>query len=123
MGGGSSGPKPDVPPELVSARLKLNDPNHASELKAIRAEALLNDLVNHDDVISSYQPNDVALAFMELAQSAPDTIDNMALMRANLRRLMQGNLTTFEAKELASLRTPQPAYGERPTKLGKSLRM
>lgn len=106
------GAPPDMTSEVGKARLKLNNPSHVNQLKAIRAEAMLNDLMRNDDVIASYKPEEVALAFMELSQSAPDAVDNIALLRANLRRNLQGNLTTYEAKELAKLRSVGP-YSDR----------
>ena len=113
---GAGGSPPDNS-KLINARLTLNDPSHSAELKSIRAEAMLNDLVNNDEVISSYSPDEVALAFMELSQSAPDAVDNAALLRANMRRNLSGNLTTHEAKQLSELRSPklEPDYSPQAT--------
>lgn len=96
--------KPDGPSEnsQMSARLQLNDPNHESEIRRIEAEAMLNSLVNDDDVISSYTPDDIALAYEEIGQSSPGVVGNPVLLRAHMRRQLQGNLTPMEADSLVS---------------------
>jgi hypothetical protein len=84
-------------------KLRLNDPNHENKLRAIRAQGMLNELLTTDDIIKSYAPDEVALVFNELARTAPNTLSNMGLLRANLRRGLQGNLSPFEAKELVTM--------------------
>jgi len=89
--------------EVETQKLKLNDPNHENKLRAIRAQGMLNELLTTDDIIKSYAPDEVAVVFNELARTAPNTLSNMALLRANLRRGLQGNLSPFEAKELITM--------------------
>lgn len=85
---------------LLSARVKLNDPSHQAELKRIQAETMLNSLINDDEVISSYSPDEIADAFEEISQSAPGLLDNRSLFRANMRRTLQGNLTPMDANDM-----------------------
>lgn len=92
--------------------LRLSDPNHEAKLKAIRVQSMLHDLAKNDDIISSYTPQEVSSAFNEISQSAPKVISNAALLRANLRRALQGNLSPFEAKEILA---SQALLNNRPT--------
>ena len=85
---------------VIDAKVKLNDPQHRSELRRLQAETMINSLINNDEVIASYSPDQIADAFDELSQSAPGLVDNPSLMRANLRRLLQGNLTPFDANDM-----------------------
>lgn len=96
-----SGPPSGMDPTaLLSARVKLNDPSHQAELKRIQAETMLNSLINDDEVISSYSPDEIADAFEEISQSAPGLLENRSLFRANLRRTLQGNLTPMDANDM-----------------------
>lgn len=95
-GGGSDSSK-DKKDKLVEMRLKLNDPQHNMELRRIESEAMLNKMLEDDSVISSYPPDQIAKAFEELETSVPGLIENQLLLRANLRRQLQGNLTPMEA--------------------------
>jgi hypothetical protein len=94
---GAGGDKRDLEQEMM---IRLGDQEHSAKLKGIRAQLMLNELAKHDDIISSYSPQEVAAAFSNIAASAPKTITNQALLQANLRRGLQGNLSPFEAKEL-----------------------
>jgi hypothetical protein len=94
--GNTAGPPKDSN-DLLKARLQLNDPSHDAELKRIQAEAMLNALTNSDEVIGSYSPEEVADAFEEVGQSAPNLVTNMSLLRANMRKQLAGNLTPYEA--------------------------
>lgn len=87
---------------MQEARRLLNDAPHTAALKSLNAEYLLNRLVQSDEVIGSYSPEEVADAFEELATSSPAVVNNPTLLRANLRRSLQGNLTPYEADELVS---------------------
>jgi hypothetical protein len=91
-----------VSSRMQEARRLLNDAPHAASLKSLNAEYLLNRLVQSDEVIGSYPPEEVADAFEELATSSPAVVNNPTLLRANLRRNLQGNLTPYEADELVA---------------------
>jgi len=92
-GGGGSDAERDM-------LLQLTDPTHEAKLKAIRAQRMLNDLARSDSIVSSYTPQEVAGAFNEISQTAPHILGNQALIRANMRRVLQGDLSPFEAKEI-----------------------
>lgn len=105
----NAGPQPAR--DYGKARLALNDPKHQATIRRIQAEAMLNRLMQADDVIGSYDPQSVADAWYELSESSPGVVNNVSLLRANLRRQLQGNLTPFEARDLvmSGINTrPQP---------------
>jgi len=106
-----SGNMQSPPKDYSKARLMLNDPKHQATIRRIQAEAMLNRLMQADDVIGSYDPQAVADAWYELSESSPGVVNNASLLRANLRRQLQGNVTPSEARDLvmSGINTrPQP---------------
>ncbi len=80
------------------------DPLHEMRLNSIKTEAALQDLMANDPVISRYHPTDVVEAFNTVSQLAPNVANKSALLRAYMRRLLEGGgtLEPFEVKQLAS---------------------
>ena len=107
----AGGGAPSGPTDYSKARLQINDPKHQATMRRLQAEAMLNRLINTDDVISSYNPQDVADAWYELNESSPGVVNNLSLLRANIRRQLQGNLTPYEARELvmSGINTQSPS--------------
>jgi len=101
-GAPSSGGGNEKANATLDAQVKLNDPAHQSELRRLSVEVMLNDLMNNDQVIASYSPDEIADAFEDIGQSAPGIVDNPSLLRANMRRHLQGNLTPFDAESLVN---------------------
>lgn len=109
-----------------SAEKAFTDPYIDQELQAIRARAMLQDLLTNDDVIAGYEPEQVIEGYNELAAVSPQASTQIAMMRPMLRKwLTQGGMEPFEVQELTNvektlrqnqaLGTPQkPATG--PTK-------
>lgn len=93
------------PSELKSdAYANLTDPAHDNELRNIRAQGVLHDLVVNDPVISGYDPQEVAMAFNELADLSPDFVDSPSVMQALLRkRLEAGQMADFDIKQLIDM--------------------
>lgn len=98
---------------------ELDDPVHQNELRKIQAQTMLHDLMNHDEVISGYEPDEVLGAYNELASLSPRSSTQMAIVRPLLRkRLTQGAMEPFEAAEMANIektlsqsRNPPPKEG------------
>lgn len=90
------------PSEIVdSMKSDLNDPEHLDELRQIQTQAMLSNLLNYDDVISGYDPDEVREAYNEISQLSPRAASQPAIMRPLLRkRLTSGALETFEAGEI-----------------------
>ena len=82
----------------------LTDPEHETALRNIRAQSMLHDLVLNDPVISGHDPSEVAQAFNELADVAPQFVDSPAAMQALLRkRLEAGQMADFDVKQLLDM--------------------
>jgi hypothetical protein len=87
-----------------SETLKLMDPAHEAQLRNIRAESTLNELLAGDDVISGYGDDDVIDAYNDIVQNAPAVADNRLALQALMRqRLQQGTSSPFEVEQLANI--------------------
>lgn len=111
----------DAPESTESLRsdtlMELTDPLHEAELRKIRAQALLSELMT-DPVIGSYDPHEVFRAYNEISQTAPRTSMQAMAVRPLLRRALQGEMEPFEAKEVTDIEKgmqaverPAPALG------------
>lgn len=82
----------------------LTDVDHEQALKTIRAKGVLHDLVINDPVISGHDPQDVAMAFNEIAELAPNLVDSPGLIQSVLRkRLEAGTLADFDVKQILEM--------------------
>lgn len=110
------------------AWMDLEDPEHANELRKIKAHAMLNSmLTDRKDPISGHSPDDVLNAYNEIAQATPRVAETPGTLRPILRRRLEGHTEPFEAKEqldiekgLAQAKSPTPntsLLGDAPDKL------
>jgi hypothetical protein len=112
---------PETTKELREDELRdLTDPLHEAELRKIRAQALLSELMT-DPVIGSYDPAQVFKAYNEISQTAPRASMQAMAVRPMLRRYLQGNMEPFEAKEVTDIEKgmrdierPTPSLGGLP---------
>lgn len=82
----------------------ITTPDHELALKNIQSQATLHDLMLNDDVISGHDPREVALAFNEIAATAPGVVSAPAVLAAVLRkRLEAGSMADFDAKQLIEM--------------------
>jgi hypothetical protein len=87
-----------------SLQKKMSDPQHEATLRNIQTEAMLNDLMANDEVISGYDPNEVTGHFNEISQLSPRATNQSGLMRAMLRkRLQTGALDPYEIDMLLKI--------------------
>lgn len=96
----------DVDPdkEKLKAYQNITTPEHELELKNIRAQSTLHDMLTNDPVISGYDATEVANVFNEIATAAPNIVDSPAILRAMLRkRLEAGQFADFDAKQLLEM--------------------
>jgi len=90
--------------KVDSAIGDIIDPKIRAESEAAHAEAILHDFMLNDDIISSYSPHEVALAFNEISHLAPRVVQQPILVRGMLRRyLQQGHLEPVESGQITSL--------------------
>lgn len=87
---------------LVESTLQdLTDPEHEAKIRGINTQAMLQDLVLNDPVISGYDPEEVSTAYNDLVQISPSLADQKLPMQAMLRKqLQQGQLDQFEVDQL-----------------------
>jgi len=86
----------------------LTDPEHEQRLRAIRAQAMLQDLMVNDPSISGHDPSEVTEAFNEIIQVAPRAADKRVVMQGLLRkRLEQGVLAPFEVSDMLNIEDKQ----------------
>jgi hypothetical protein len=88
--------------QLVESTLQdLTDPAHEAKIRGINTQAMLQDLVLNDPVISGYDPEEVSTAYNDLVQISPSLADQKLPMQAMLRKqLQQGQLDQFEVDQL-----------------------
>lgn len=92
---------PDDGDRVNKALQQLNDPSHEMQLREINTQAMLQDLMLNDPVISGYDPHQVTGAFNDIAQVSPSVADQRMLMQSLLRKhLQQGHLDTFDQDQL-----------------------
>lgn len=96
----------DKKPEDVRRRLagSLSNPEHEAELRNIRVKGTLHDLMLNDPVISGYEPAEVANAFNDISEVAPNLVESPGVLQAVLRkRLESGQLADFDLKQLLEM--------------------
>lgn len=95
---------PDEKSMLRGQYEQLTDPHHESELRNIRTQAVLHDLISNDDVISGYDPQETLHAFNDISQVAPRVVDQRMVLQSLLRkRLAQGAFDPFENDQVLGL--------------------
>ena len=96
----------DKDPDKVQLNeyMKITSPDHETTLKNIRAQATLHDMLLNDPVISGHDPREVATAFNDIANAAPNVVDSPAVLQAVLRkRLEAGQMADFDVKQLLEM--------------------
>ena len=83
---------------------QITDPEHEGKLRGLESQATMADLVNHDDVISGYHPDEIADAYDSIVQLSPRIANQKLLLQAALRRqLQQGSLDTFDLDQILGM--------------------
>lgn len=104
MGGGAPETETDPMKLKQKAYASIAGPDHENRLQQIKSRGVLNDLILNDPVISGYEPHEVASAYNQLAELAPNFTGSSAAMQALLRkRLESGGLADFDVKQLVEL--------------------
>lgn len=86
------------------AYASISGPDHENRLQQVKSRGVLNDLILNDPVISGYDPHEVASAYNQIAELAPNFTGSSAAMQALLRkRLESGALADFDVKQLVEL--------------------
>ena len=96
---------PDPQKARQEALGEVFDPEHEAKMQAVGTQAMLNDFISNDPVLSSHDPADVALAYNQIAQLAPSVSQQPSVMRGMLRKMLQqgGVLEPFEAHQVSQI--------------------
>jgi hypothetical protein len=89
----------EIESEVIS---DLLDPEHEATMQRIRMQAMLTEFMADDPVISTYDPDQVIEAFNQVAQMTPRAAIQPAIMRGQLRKMLQQQdaMEPFEAGQL-----------------------
>lgn len=81
------------------------DPEHEAALNSVKVKSMLNDFVSNDPILGSYDPTEVTAAYNHIAQLAPQTAMQPAVMRGMLRKILQqgGVMEPFEAHQVSEI--------------------
>lgn len=94
----------DPAKQKQKAFMRMSDAEHENKLQQIKSRGVLNDLILNDPVISGYDPHEIASAYNQLAEIAPNFTGSSAAMQALLRkRLEAGQLADFDIKQLIEM--------------------
>tara|TARA_R110002020_G_scaffold16515_11_gene58288 strand:- start:823 stop:2205 length:1383 start_codon:yes stop_codon:yes gene_type:complete len=90
--------------EVTSIENKLNSPEHNDDLRRIRAQVMLAEMMGDpDNPISEYPPEEVMSRYNELAQLAPRISEQSAAMQPLLAKRLAGQTEPFEIKEISDI--------------------
>jgi hypothetical protein len=81
----------------------LQDPGHTAKLRNMQTSALLTDLMANDEIISSYDPEEVIHHYNEISQIAPRASGQEGIVRAVLRKRLAGGQSAIDPFEVSQL--------------------
>ncbi len=89
---------------VAGAVAGLEDLQHDDELRKIKAQVMLAEMMGDpDNPISEYEPEQVLNAYNELTQLAPRLSQQPAAMQPLLAKRLAGNVEPFEVKEIGDM--------------------
>lgn len=90
--------------QLESQIGELESPDHLNELRKIRAQTVLTQLMSDpDNPLSGYDPEEVLTAYNELVQLSPRLADQPSAIAPLLNKRLMGNTEPFEVGEQLKL--------------------
>jgi len=90
--------------DMDHAKRLAYDPKGMANIDNLRTQAMLHDMLLNDDVISGYDPSEVALAYNDLRGLVPEIAVNPVTARAFLRKhLAQGQTDPYDLDLAAGL--------------------
>jgi hypothetical protein len=83
---------------------QLDDPHHINEMRKIRAQTVLTQLMSDpDNPLSGYDPEEVLAAYNDMVQLSPRLADQPAAVGPLLNKRLAGNVEPFEVGETLKL--------------------
>lgn len=109
----------DAKKQVENQIAELESPEHLDELRKIKAQTLLTQMLSDpDNPLSGYDPEEVLTAYNEIVQLSPRLADQPAALAPILNRRLVGNTEPFEIGETIkleeSLGKTQPRLGSAP---------
>ena len=90
--------------EIQAMEDDLSSPDHENELRKIRAQVMLSNMLSDpENPISGHDPEEVLEAYNELAQLAPRAAAHPAAMQPLLAKRLAGNVEPFEVREIGDI--------------------
>ena len=90
--------------EIQAMEDDLSSPDHENELRKIRAQVMLSNMLSDpENPISGHDPEEVLEAYNELAQLAPRAAAQPAAMQPLLAKRLAGNVEPFEVREIGDI--------------------
>jgi hypothetical protein len=93
-------------PGDISAGMQedISDPAHEAQMRAIKSQAMLSDLMANDEIISGHDPATVTNAYNEIVQLNPHISAHYGIMRGALRKhLASGDMQPFDVEQLRKI--------------------
>lgn len=89
---------------LAEAMRLYENPDTRDRRRQIRIQTMLADFMANDEVISTYEPDEIVDMFNEIAEIAPEVVDKTSIMRGLLQRsLTSGQVQPFEVSQILGL--------------------
>lgn len=89
--------------EEAKSLSKLQDPAHIAKLRNLETSSMLTDLMANDEIISSYNPEEVIHHYNEISQIAPRASSQEGVIRAVLRKRLAGGQSAIDPYEVGEL--------------------
>jgi hypothetical protein len=103
---------------LESEIQNLDSPDHLNELRKIRAQTALTQMMSDpENPVSEYEPDQVLNAYNELVQLSPRLADQPSALGPLLRKRLMGNIEPFELGETLKLEEGLRRTQSNPTQL------
>jgi len=94
----------DPEPDINNALTDLTDPDHEEKLRELQAQTSFQELLARDPILRGYQPTQVADAFGQISQAAPNLSTQPLAMQALMRKqLEQGHMDTFDVNDMIGM--------------------
>tara|TARA_R110000824_G_scaffold339900_1_gene526415 strand:- start:1586 stop:3097 length:1512 start_codon:yes stop_codon:yes gene_type:complete len=94
----------DAKRQVENQIAELDSPDHLSELRKIRAQTALTQLMSDpESPLSEYDPEEVMQAYNEIVQLSPRLADQPSALAPLLNRKLMGNAEPFEVGETLKL--------------------
>lgn len=83
---------------------ELENPEMQRRRQQIKAQVMLNEFMNDDEVISEYDPEEITQAFNEVMNVSPNIVNSRTALQDAMRRyLVDGGLASMEVSQLQEL--------------------